>query len=258
VLLLETPFIFPDNQNPVLLKEYKRIFTWNNDLVDNERYHKLNFPNKIFINPVGDWQNRYKLCCMIAGNKTVKKDSPLELYSERVKTIRWFEKNAPQDFDLYGIGWDKPVARKTLLGKVFRRLESLISQQVFFPSYRGKVVSKLETLQHYRFTICYENVRDITGYITEKIFDSFFAGCIPVYWGEKNIQHFIPHDCFIDRRDFPTHEALYAFMMALTEPDYRAYQQRMAAFLQSEAVYSFSAEYFVETLVKTIVQDFDC
>jgi hypothetical protein len=42
------------------------------------------------------------------------------------------------------------------------------------------VDSKKNTLEKYKFSICYENARDIPGYITEKIFDCFFAGCVPI------------------------------------------------------------------------------
>jgi hypothetical protein len=34
----------------------------------------------------------------------------LELYSKRVEAIKWFEKNHPEDFDFYGIGWDRYVS----------------------------------------------------------------------------------------------------------------------------------------------------
>jgi len=42
---------------------------------------------------------------MIAGNK--RSSHPLELYSERLRAIEWFEKEHPADFDLYGIGWNQ-------------------------------------------------------------------------------------------------------------------------------------------------------
>ena len=34
-------------------------------------------------------------------------DKPGELFSERVRAVRWFEANAPQDFDLMGTDWDR-------------------------------------------------------------------------------------------------------------------------------------------------------
>ena len=41
---------------------------------------------------------------------------------------------------------------------------------------------KVSWLRQFRFTICPENVRG-EGYVTEKLFHAFEAGCIPIYWG---------------------------------------------------------------------------
>ena len=257
-VLYETPHIRPVNQCKSLLAKYRRIFTWRDDWVDGERYIKLNLPNMIIVNNSRGWSGRDKLCCMISANKTVPYASPQLLYSERVRSIRWFEQHAPQDFDLFGLGWDKPVARHGLVGRVMRKLQRYIPKrkgQVFFPSYRGKVASKLETFQKYRFCICYENVRDLPGYITEKIWDSFFAGCVPVYWGASNITMYIPEDCFIDRRKFANHEELYSFLVSMPEPEYIAYQDRISKFLISDRAKPFSAEAFAEIIVNTIVSD---
>ncbi|MCE5225369.1 MAG: glycosyltransferase family 10 [Porphyromonadaceae bacterium] len=258
VVLYEPPQIRPINQERTLLTKYRRVFTWRDDLVDGERYIKLNLPNKIVTSSSFGWTGRDKLCCMISANKTVPYSSPLYLYSERVETIRWFEQHAPQDFDLFGIGWNKPVARHGLPGRMISKLQSLTpncENKMYFTSYRGTVFSKLETFRKYRFSICYENVRDLPGHITEKIFDSFFAGCVPVYWGASNITTYIPENCFIDRREFTSHEELYKFMVSMTESDYTAYQERIFAFLTSDRVRPFSADIFAETIVNTIVSD---
>ncbi len=258
VILCESPQIRPINQNKSLLAKYRRIFTWRDDLVDDQRFIKLNLPNKIIVNSSLGWHGRDRLCCMIAANKTAPHPSPLLLYSERVSTIRWFEQNVPQDFDLFGLSWDVPVARHGFAGRVTNKLRAFIpkgAERVYFPAYRGKVVSKLETFQKYRFSICYENVRELPGYITEKIFDSFFAGCVPVYWGAANITTYIPENCFIDRRKFTSNEELYNFMISMTESEYSIYQERIAAFLTSDRAKPFSAEVFAETIVNTIVSD---
>lgn len=258
LMLYESPQIRPLNECESRLAKYRLIFTWREDLVDDKRYIKFNLPNKIIVNGSRGWQGRDKLCCLIAANKSVPEFSQLLLYSERVKTIRWFEQYAPQDFDLFGIGWDYPAARHGLLGRVISKFYRHIPTRpgkVYFPSYRGKVASKLETFQKYRFSICYENVRDLPGYITEKIFDSFFAGCVPVYWGASNIAAYIPEDCFIDRCRFASHEDLYEFMVSMTEPDYSAYQERIATFLISDRAKSFSAEFFADAIVSTVVSD---
>lgn len=258
VMLYESPQVLPINQSVRFLNRYRRIFTWRDDLVDGQRFIKLNLPNKIVVNNSHGWQGRAKLCCLISGNKSVRRQTSLELYSERVNTIRWFEQHAAKDFDLYGSGWDEPVSHSGLANCVVNKLRKYLPKikgKVYFPSYRGKVASKLETMQKYRFSICYENVRDLPGYITEKIWDSFFAGCVPVYWGASNITTYIPEDCFIDRRKFARHEELYTFLASMPEPEYIAYQERIAAFLISDRAKPFSAEAFAETIVNTIVSD---
>jgi len=39
------------------------------------------------------------------------------------------------------------------------------------------------------------------GYITEKIFDSFFTSYVLIYLGAKNITEHVPSNCFIDQRE---------------------------------------------------------
>ena len=51
----------------------------------------------------------------------------------------------------------------------------------------GMIVgNKIEWLRNYRFHICFEN-SSYKGYLTEKLFDAFVAGCIPIYWGDTSL-----------------------------------------------------------------------
>jgi alpha(1,3/1,4) fucosyltransferase len=258
LLLLEVPQIYPNNRDENWLRSYEKIFSWNDDLVDQNHVIKINFPNSIRSHQVDGFRNRDRFCCLIAGNKTLAIKDKRNLYPERVKAIRWFEEHAPQDFDLFGVDWNMPVLHRGLLGKVERRVLRVLDGVLKlrpFPSYLGRIEHKHEVLARTRFSICYENVRDMPGYITEKIFDCFFSGCIPVYWGANNITDHIPSECFIDRRKFRDTGEVYAFLKAMTEPEFRGYQDRIAAFLRSDAAYPFSSEFFAETIVNTIVQD---
>lgn len=45
---------------------------------------------------------------------------------------------------------------------------------------------KQEYLKQFRYAICPENY-DYKGYVTEKLFQSFLSGCIPVYCGSNNL-----------------------------------------------------------------------
>ncbi len=45
--------------------------------------------------------------------------------------------------------------------------------------------NKYKFIKQYKFNICLEN-SNAPGYVTEKIFQSVEAGCIPIYWGADN------------------------------------------------------------------------
>ena len=45
--------------------------------------------------------------------------------------------------------------------------------------------NKLEYLKHYRFNITPENT-NYKGYVTEKLFEAIYAGCVPIYNGGDN------------------------------------------------------------------------
>ena len=258
LLMLETSQVYPANGVLSNTDYYQKIFTWNDDLVDGNSFIKINFPNPIHAYSADGFLARNRFCCLISGNKTLSVIDDRDLYIERIKTIRWFERNAPLDFDLYGIDWHLPAWGRANIGKLMRRIFRVTSKFFNmhpFSSYRGKVEHKRDVLTKTRFAICYENVRDLRGYITEKIFDCFFSGCVPVYWGASNITQYVPADCFIDRRKFLDTEEVYVFLKAMTEQEFKGYQQRIAAFLQSDAAYPFSSEFFAETVANTIVQD---
>ncbi|MGX2982397.1 glycosyltransferase family 10 domain-containing protein [Helicobacter sp. 23-1045] len=47
--------------------------------------------------------------------------------------------------------------------------------------------NKQKWLQSYKFNICFEN-SSAPGYLTEKLFDAYNAGCIPIYWGDTSLR----------------------------------------------------------------------
>ena len=114
---------------------------------------------------------------------------------------------------------------------------------------------KKEVLEKYKFAICYENARDIDGYITEKIFDCFFAGCIPIYWGANNVTEHIPKECFIDKREFESYEDLYEYINYMSNEEYLKYINAIENYLNSSKANEFRAEYFANTIVETILND---
>ena len=137
------------------------------------------------------------------------------------------------------------------------RLSIAIACNVVRTFFIGPVKTKREVLKNYKFYICYENTRDINGYITEKIFDCFVTGCVPVYWGSQNVTQYIPPECFIDRRRFSTNEELYQFLKSINETEYNQYLEAIKHFLQSDAAFLFSWEFFIDTVIRTVESDYD-
>lgn len=259
LIIWESEVINPSNWNIEKHQKFKKVFTWHDELVDNKKYFKINFAHKFPENRsvhkmIQKKIESKKLCTLIAGNKKI--NHTLELYSEREKTIRWFEKNTKDSFDFYGVGWDKHTSAN-------RYIRYLLSKFTFvnkllptvYPSYQGAVNSKKETLSNYKFAICYENAQMIPGYITEKIFDCFFASCVPIYWGAPNITEHIPADCFIDRRNFDSHEELYNFINNMSEDEYNTIQVNIENYLFSEKANPYKAETFAHTIVQHVLSD---
>ncbi|MDX4026199.1 glycosyltransferase family 10 [Aliarcobacter skirrowii] len=251
LLIFESELIRPDNWNLKNHKYFNKIFTWKDDIIDNKKYFKFNFAQEIPKTINKEVSKKEKLCTLIAGNKKV--NYPFELYSKRIEAIRWFEKNHPNDFDFYGIGWDEFRSENKYVNILLRKSKLSKMFKPSFSSYKGKVDSKKEVLEKYKFAICYENARDISGYITEKIFDCFFAGCVPIYWGANNIKEHIPKDCFIDKREFESYEELYKYIKNISDEEYIKYLDNIEIFLNSEKAYKFSSECFAKTIVENIL-----
>jgi len=250
LLMFESELIRPVNWDSEKHKYFNKIFTWKDDIVDNKKYFKFNFAQEIANHINKDLSRKEKLCTLIAGNK--KSNHPLELYSKRVEAIKWFEKNHSEDFEFYGMGWDKYSSSNKYINFILSKLKISTLFVTNYSSYRGKLTSKKETLERYQFAICYENARDIPGYITEKIFDCFFAGCVPIYWGANNITKHIPKECFIDKREFNTYEDLYQYIKNMSDEIFLNYLENIEKYLNSDNSHLFSSKYFAEQIIKKL------
>lgn len=136
------------------------------------------------------------------------------IYPFRRKIITFLSKR--QDFDLYGKGWGNdpsPTIQKV---------------------YKGMVDNKEEVLRNYKFVLCLENAI-FPGYITEKLFDCFFARSVPVYIGATDIDSYIPSDTFINIQDYKNLEDLESFLDSIDEETYNGYLQAIERYLQSES-----------------------
>ncbi len=257
-LAQENPVINLLNQDVQYCQRFAKAFAWDRRIADQPNGVWLMVPNEIKLFDFASYFKRDIFSCLINANKRFPIYSEDDLYEERFSVIDWYQRNAPQDFSLYGYGWDKPKSAFTTKEKLIRRGKRLASQLFGyrpFPSYKGIVIDKGDVYKNSKFAYCYENTKNLENYITEKIFDAMMYGSVPIYWGAHNVLDFIPKTCFIDRREFDGQESLHDYLKGMAPEVYQTYQNSIYDFLRSDKILPFKAETYATTVVDEIIQD---
>lgn len=257
LLALENPHINTLNDSRDYIQQFDRVFTWNPKFYDLPNVTPVLIPNGLEWKSFAPFSERDAFSCLINANKHFPVKLETDLYQERLNVIRWYQRHAPDAFDLYGIGWNKPARGIGWQSNLNRRLQRL-GTQVFgyrpFPSYRGEVKDKADVYARYRFAFCYENVVNLTNYVTEKMIDCLLVGCVPIYWGADNVTELVPAECFIDRRAFSDTADLHRYLLSVDTARYTQYQEAIAAFRNSEAAQLFSNRHYVTTVADGIAE----
>jgi hypothetical protein len=164
------------------------------------------------------------------------------LYEERVRATKYFQKAIPEQFDMYGQGW----RQDTFL--------PWFSPHRLFPCYKGPVISKHETMRHYRFSLCYENTGNVRGYVSEKVLDSLRCGCVPIYLGAPDIEEYVPPACFVDRRVFASDREVASFIQGMDRKTYNGYLDEIRVYLDSEAYGERLPKPYAQKVLTTLKQ----
>lgn len=220
--IFEPLVVYPRQFLRSFWEPFDAVLTWNETLV-GQGGKFVRFPSLFYDFPFGavhgvsgkpacppDWREKKRAMCQIAGNKY--SFMPSELYSRRRAIARWFGRHGKLPLDTFGVP-PMPV-----------------------PGYRGQAADKLETFSAYRYALCLENDAHplwSAGYVTEKIFDCFYAFSVPVYLGASNVEKVIPPECFIDLRNFASLAELDDYLLALSDDAYRGYLVAIEKFLQA-------------------------
>lgn len=229
----------PLNFDQEVLGKFNHVMTWSDDQVTSPKFIHYCMPmEERDVIPEAVPFKKKKLLMNMSMNKVSNEQG--EMYSARKRSVEYFTKHYPNDFDLYGYRWGKPITR---LQTIF---PSLVKH---YPTYRGSNEDKIGTLSKYKFNICYENVVDTNGWITEKIFNSFQARMVSIYWGAPNITDYVDADTFIDRRKFKDDEELAKFITEMTEEEYNKYLKAGERFVQSEKYKKFTNNAFCDRVI---------
>jgi hypothetical protein len=270
---LECPIVEPGEYEalPLMQLRFRRVFSWSDSesLLPFTRLpvavEHFSWPQSFdsVHEPLGSVGHR-RFLVMMNANKLPRLYVD-ELYTARLRAVHFFHQYG--EIDLYGRNWDSAPRRlgKTRTPATIRRyLEKAweIKQRIRpDPLYvsaaaasRGPAVSKSETFAQYRFAICFEN-SILRGWITEKLFDCFFAGTIPIYWGAPDILDWVPAECFIDMRQFEDFADLRAFLHAMTPAQERCYRDAARAFLASDRFTPFRIATWVDLHARIVAAD---
>lgn len=176
----EPVVVLPEQWTTACWQRYDGVLTWNRALVKENpffQYCPVISYGKPWPHPYGipaepcdpaAWDRREDAMVMIVGGK--QSLVPGNLYGFR-KNLALAAHRKGLRLDVYG----RPPLR--------------------VPNHCGETTDKLATLRQYRYAVVTENChhpRWSTGYLTEKLFDALYAGCVPLYLGCSNLEQEVP------------------------------------------------------------------
>ncbi len=256
---------------PELQKYFRRILSWS-DTTALLPFTKKPVPVEHYCWPQSFtaihehlWaQGDRKFLLMMNANKLPRLYVD-ELYTARLRAVEFFHQHG--EIDLYGRNWDRMPARvgkirtphvlRRFVGTVWPYKQRLLPNPVYTAAAaatKGPARSKSQTLAQYRFALCFEN-SILKGWMTEKLFDCFFAGTIPVYWGAPDVLDWVPAECFIDMRQFKDFAELRRFLHAVTPAQEQAYREAARDYLASERFAPFRIGAFVDIVARMVSAD---
>jgi len=248
---------------------FDKVLVYDNTRVDNIKYFHYNFA--IDFESFGKTElvsekefSEKKLCVLMAGTFSVlpHKKEMKSLLHERYRAIRWFNKNFPSDLDFYSrVAIEKKFEEfrgVSILKKLIPSLVKKIAHVKYVNNcasvFKGSADAdkKVEIMKSYKFYLCYENTYGINGLISEKIFDCFAAGCIPIYEGAPDISRYIPKNCFINKEDFESYAELHTYLVNMTYKEFTFYIENIIKFMSSEKINPFKVSTFTKTIISQI------
>lgn len=270
LMLSEPPTYYSTNWDNVRHKVFDRILTYNDQLVDNVRYWRFHYAIDFEAYPLFQTVSQTefaqrRFCIMAAASFDVVSPpaaSP-SLLHERFKILQWFSMHHPDELDFFSRGVNPQIytsfrgaglLRRWLPSSVLRAIAHR-RRRIFERVYRGSIppLEKIERMRHYKFAIAYENTEGLNGYLTEKLFDCLAAATVPVYLGDRLSTDLVPPGCYIDRREFDTHEDLYRYMVEMPYARYAEYIAAMQAFMKQAPKSILSTAYNTQLLATALL-----
>lgn len=220
--------VLPQNYNKQFLASFNYIL----DIGRTQTEFTSNFP----------WPQKWRIhttrldrkekIAIVAGNKVSL--IPGELYSLRREIV-----HSIQNIDLFGTKWNISYYRKARIlisefHKVLNAQERISTGALKYwfrkpRNWKGEIEDKHQELSKYRYSIVIENSLE---FLTEKLFDALFSGCIPIYVGPKVTSFDIPEDLLVQTS--PSIESINAAIRTAKEMDYIEWSKKVQNWLSSQ------------------------
>ncbi len=239
-LLMEPPVVAPEMYDalPKLSTHFDAIYLHN---IHGDGYSLNNINHNLlrkFYWPIPYhgvlaefWENTERFKKIVVVNSHHKPlNANRELYSKRIEAIAELSKY--DAIDLFGRGWNKILTRCSLW------LPFILNRRALMKVFKGPSDSKYQTLSNYCFSLCFENMV-MDGYMTEKIFDCFYAGTIPMYLGAPDILDYVPESAFIDCRKFKSWKEMLDFAFSMSDAEVRSMRKAGRSFMESDEALNY-------------------
>jgi hypothetical protein len=197
----EPTVVSPENRDSVVGKEYSLIIDMGRPSSISK--NAMPWPQQWLSGPSErfDADQRQNRIVLINANKI--SFLPGELYSLRRASLMKFD-----SVDLFGHGWNMSFGEKVkhYLSNLWIALKSgqrpcFSGGKYFFrksSNWKGAPADKREIGKLYKYALVIENSKE---FITEKIFDALFSGCIPIYVGPKLEEFGFPSSLYVQAED---------------------------------------------------------
>jgi hypothetical protein len=163
--------------------------------------------------------------------------------------------------DLYGRGWEISFSRKikeltiALVRNIFSltpiNFKSIIIWLLPNPAALGSVAEKSEVMSKYKYALVIENQNT---YVSEKLFDAFFSGCIPIYVGPK-IENSIIRDSLFVAAD-PNPQSIRKAFNQAQRIDYGIWLEDLKIWLSDERTMRYWNEVEVQKMLAEKIREY--
>jgi len=232
----------------------RKILTYDLDEVDGEKVFWLPYSLDMKAGrqnrELALKQARPHLLGMV--NSWKKSEMPGDLYQKRNRLAIQAGKILNEEMFLAGSGWDRHLVHSLKWQRSLAKRCPALARRLFqWPNsaYRGVLElgkAKLQALATCEFAFVPENCSSLRGYITEKIFNALFAGCIPIYQGHPEATRWLPPETFLPMERFRSGEQLVRFLRAMTREEKEAYLGAGTRFLEAGATEFFDVDKYVD------------